>query len=92
MNQWILAWTSSGYQNFLRLLRRRRHPDCLHTVTTPGNHTVCPAFTTAPGNRADVDINTSDTSTPTNNQIYDPITRAHGQKLNNQVFYIVHLI
>jgi hypothetical protein len=25
----------------------------------------------------DVDINTSDTSTPTHNQIFDPITRAH---------------
>jgi hypothetical protein len=34
---------------------------------------------------ADVDINTSDTSTPTHNQISGPITRAHVHQLNNQV-------
>jgi hypothetical protein len=33
----------------------------------------------------DVDINTSDTSTPTHNQIFGPITRAHARQLNNQV-------
>jgi hypothetical protein len=33
----------------------------------------------------DVDINTSDTSTPTHNQISGPITRAHARQLNNQV-------
>jgi hypothetical protein len=33
----------------------------------------------------DVDINTSDTSTPTHNQISDPITRARARQLNNQV-------
>jgi hypothetical protein len=33
----------------------------------------------------DVDINTSDTSTPTHNQISCPITRAHARQLNNQV-------
>jgi hypothetical protein len=34
----------------------------------------------------DVDINTSDTSTPTHNQLYGPITRARACKLSNQVF------
>jgi hypothetical protein len=33
----------------------------------------------------DVDINTSDTSTPTHNQIFGPITRARVRQLNNQV-------
>jgi hypothetical protein len=33
----------------------------------------------------DVDINTSDTSTPTQNQISGPITRAHARQLNNQI-------
>jgi hypothetical protein len=33
----------------------------------------------------DVDINTSDTSTPTNNQISRPITQARARQLNNQV-------
>jgi hypothetical protein len=33
----------------------------------------------------DVDINTSNTSTPTQNQISGPITRAHAHQLNNQV-------
>jgi hypothetical protein len=33
----------------------------------------------------DVDINTSDTSTPTHNQISGPITRAHARQLSNQV-------
>jgi hypothetical protein len=33
----------------------------------------------------DVDINTSDTSTPTHNQISRPITRACTRQLNNQV-------
>jgi hypothetical protein len=33
----------------------------------------------------DVDINTSDTSTPTHNQISGPITQAHARQLNNQV-------
>jgi hypothetical protein len=33
----------------------------------------------------DVDINTSDTSTPTHNQISVPITRAHACQLNNPV-------
>jgi hypothetical protein len=33
----------------------------------------------------DVDINTSDTSTPTHNQISGPITRACARQLNNQV-------
>jgi hypothetical protein len=33
----------------------------------------------------DVDINTSNTSTPTHNQISGPITRAHAHQLNNQV-------
>jgi hypothetical protein len=33
----------------------------------------------------DVDINTSDTSTPTHNQISGPITRARAHQLNNQV-------
>jgi hypothetical protein len=33
----------------------------------------------------DVDINTSDTSTPTHNQISSPITRARARQLNNQV-------
>jgi hypothetical protein len=33
----------------------------------------------------DVDINTSDTSTPTHNQISGPITRARVRELNNQV-------
>jgi hypothetical protein len=32
-----------------------------------------------------VDINTSDTSTPTHHQISSPITRAHAHQLNNQV-------
>jgi hypothetical protein len=32
-----------------------------------------------------VDINTSDTSTPTHNQVSGPITRAHAHQLNNQV-------
>jgi hypothetical protein len=32
-----------------------------------------------------VDINTSDTSTPTNNQIFGPITQARARQLNNQV-------
>jgi hypothetical protein len=32
-----------------------------------------------------VDINTSDTSTPTHNQISGPITRARVHQLNNQV-------
>jgi hypothetical protein len=31
----------------------------------------------------DVDINTSDTSTPTHNQISSPITRARACQLNN---------
>jgi hypothetical protein len=33
----------------------------------------------------DVDINTSDTSTPTHNQISGPITQARVHQLNNQV-------
>jgi hypothetical protein len=33
----------------------------------------------------DVDINTSDTSTPTHNQISGPITWAHSRQLNNRV-------
>jgi hypothetical protein len=33
----------------------------------------------------DVDINTSDTSTPIHNQISSPITRARARQLNNQV-------
>jgi hypothetical protein len=33
----------------------------------------------------DVDINTSDTSTPTHNQISSPITQARVRQLNNQV-------
>jgi hypothetical protein len=33
----------------------------------------------------DVDINSSDTSTPTHNQISSLITRAHAHQLNNQV-------
>ncbi len=33
----------------------------------------------------DVDINTSDTSTPTHNQISGPIARARAHQLNNQV-------
>jgi hypothetical protein len=33
----------------------------------------------------DVDINTSDTATPTHNQISGPITRARACQLNNQV-------
>jgi hypothetical protein len=33
----------------------------------------------------DVDMNTSDTSTPTDNQISDPITRTRAHQLNNQV-------
>jgi hypothetical protein len=33
----------------------------------------------------DVDINTSDTSTPTHNQISSPITQARACQLNNQV-------
>jgi hypothetical protein len=33
----------------------------------------------------DVDINTSDASTPTHNQISGPITRAHARELNNLV-------
>jgi hypothetical protein len=33
----------------------------------------------------DVDINTSDTSTPTHNQISGPITQARACQLNNQV-------
>jgi hypothetical protein len=33
----------------------------------------------------DVDINTSDTSTPTHNQIFGPITRACARQRNNQV-------
>jgi hypothetical protein len=33
----------------------------------------------------DVDINTSDTSTPTHNQISGPITQARAHQLNNQV-------
>jgi hypothetical protein len=33
----------------------------------------------------EVDINTSDTSTPTHNQIFGPITRARVRQLNNQV-------
>jgi hypothetical protein len=32
-----------------------------------------------------VDINTSDTFTPTHNQISGPITRARARQLNNQV-------
>jgi hypothetical protein len=34
---------------------------------------------------SDVDINTSDTSTPTQNQISGPITQARSHQLNNQV-------
>jgi hypothetical protein len=34
---------------------------------------------------ADVDINTSDTSTPTHNQISGLSTQAHARQLNNQV-------
>jgi hypothetical protein len=37
------------------------------------------------GLHCDVDINTSDTSTPTHNQISGPITRARARQLNNQV-------
>jgi hypothetical protein len=33
----------------------------------------------------DVDINTSDTSTPTHNQIPGPIARARARQLNSQV-------
>jgi hypothetical protein len=33
----------------------------------------------------DVDIKTSDTSTPTHNEISSPITRARARQLNNQV-------
>jgi hypothetical protein len=33
----------------------------------------------------DVDINTSDTSTPTHNQFFCRITRARARQLNNQV-------
>jgi hypothetical protein len=33
----------------------------------------------------DVDINTSDTSTPTHNQISGPIIQTHAHQLNNQV-------
>jgi hypothetical protein len=36
-------------------------------------------------NLFDVGINTSDTFTPTHNQISGPITRAHAHQLNNQV-------
>jgi hypothetical protein len=35
--------------------------------------------------KANVDINTSDTSTPIHNQISGPITRARARQLNNQV-------
>jgi hypothetical protein len=35
--------------------------------------------------KGDVDINSSNTSTPTHNQISSPITRAHACQLNNQV-------
>jgi hypothetical protein len=37
-------------------------------------------------NSQDVDINTSHTSTPTYNQISDPITQVCTRQLNNQVF------
>jgi hypothetical protein len=37
------------------------------------------------GRHIDVDINTSDTFTPTHNQISGPITRARVRQLNNQV-------
>jgi hypothetical protein len=36
-------------------------------------------------NTSDVDINTRDTSTPTYNQIFCPITRARARQWNNQV-------
>jgi hypothetical protein len=44
----------------------------------------------------DVDINTSDTSTPTHNQIFGSITQARARQLNNQVSsflasYLSHL-
>jgi hypothetical protein len=35
-----------------------------------------------------VDINTSDTSTPTHNQIFGLITRARAGQLNNQVAFL----
>jgi hypothetical protein len=35
--------------------------------------------------KCDVDVNTSDTSTPTHNQISGPITWARKRQLNNQV-------
>jgi hypothetical protein len=37
----------------------------------------------------DVDINTSDTSTPTHHQISGPITQARARQLNNQVSLFV---
>jgi hypothetical protein len=37
------------------------------------------------GGGTDVDVNTSDRSTPTHNQISGPITRARAHELNNQV-------
>jgi hypothetical protein len=43
----------------------------------------------------DVDINTSDTSTPTHNQISGPITQARARQLNNQYprsEVLIHLI
>jgi hypothetical protein len=38
-----------------------------------------------PGLGTDVDINTNNTSTPTDNQISGPITRARARQINNQV-------
>jgi hypothetical protein len=37
----------------------------------------------------DVDINTSDTSTPTHNQIFGLITQARAHQLNNQVSLVL---
>jgi hypothetical protein len=37
----------------------------------------------------DVNINTSDTSTPTHNQIFCPITQSRGCQVNNQVFSLL---
>jgi hypothetical protein len=43
------------------------------------------AFNKLASGGIDVDINTSDTSTPIHNQIFCPITRARAHQLNNQV-------
>jgi hypothetical protein len=70
--------TGNQHTSFIKLCTPRSYWSNIEKMDV-GNYS--PAAQTT----LDVDINTSDTSTPTHNQISGPITRAHARQLNNQV-------